>query len=214
MVAPAPVCSYCGRTAELVSGDDLFANHPELASKSFWRCAPCKAHVGCHEAGRQVRGPDGRITVSDGMLPFGTLANAALRSARTAAHDVFDPLWRSGRMRRSEAYAWMAEQLGLPFEGTHISMFDIEQCKRLMDAVDGLDPRTRAAAAVPPDEARWLRQAGIEHEVADDGHLVVTARGKTIDFWPVTQRWGIRGHDGEQSTLHALIRFCVMLDGR
>jgi len=208
-MSQAPTCPYCGRVAELVSGDELFADHPELASKSFWRCEPCKAHVGCHGLGAEVRGEDGSVTLSDGTLPFGTLANAALRSARSAAHDLFDPLWKSRRMGRSEAYAWLSEQLNVPFERTHISMFDIEQCKRLMDAVEGLDPRARSASTSPPDEARWLRQAGIDHEVADDGHLVVTAKGKTIDFWPATQRWAIRGHDGEQSTLHALIRFCV-----
>lgn len=209
MSAAAPVCSYCRAPAELVSGGDLFAHLPDLASKWFWRCEPCKAHVGCHEQGAEVRGSGGRITLSDGTLPFGTLANAALRSARTAAHGVFDLLWQSGRMRRSEAYAWLSEQLGVPFELTHISMFDIGQCMRVMDAVEGLDTRAHAAKASPPDETRWLRQAGIDHEVADDGHLVLTAKGQTIDYWPATQRWSIRGHTGEQKTLHALIRFCV-----
>lgn len=193
----------------LVTGEQVYAHRSDLAEKWFWRCEACQAHVGCHEAGRQVRGPEGLVAVSDGTLPFGTLANAVLRSARMAAHGVFDPLWRSGRMRRSEAYAWMAEKLGLPFEGTHISMFDIVQCKRLMDAVDELGPRAPAEAAAAADETRWLRQAGIAHEIADDGHLVVTAHGKSIDYWPGTQRWAIRGVDGEQSSLHALIRYCV-----
>jgi hypothetical protein len=142
-------------------------------------------------------------------MPFGTLANAVLRSARTSAHAVFDPLWQSGRMRRTEAYVWLADQLGVPFEQAHISMFDVNQCMRLMDAVEGLDPRTRAAASSPPDDARWLRQAGIDNEVNPDGHLVVRSKGQTIDYWPATQRWSIRGHSGEQSTLLALIRFCV-----
>jgi len=209
MSVPIPACPYCGASSVLVSGSDLFPKRSDLADLWFWRCEPCKAHVGCHEQGAEVRGPGGSISLSDGTMPFGTLANAALRSARTQAHAVFDPLWQTGRMRRAEAYVWLAEQMGVPFEQAHISMFDFKQCMKLMDAVEDIDPRKRAAAASPPDDARWLRQADIDHEVAPDGHLVVRSKGQTIDYWPATQRWSIRGHSGEQSTLLALIRFCV-----
>ena len=49
------------------------------------------------------------------------------------AHDAFDALWKSGRMRRGEAYAWLRKRMGLSKEDCHIGKFDTEQCKRAVD---------------------------------------------------------------------------------
>lgn len=52
--------------------------------------------------------------------------------ARIRAHLAFDRLWQRGWMPRPEAYAWLAEQLGLPVEKTHIALFDFETCERVI----------------------------------------------------------------------------------
>lgn len=36
-------------------------------------------------------------------------------------------------MKRSEAYKWLSEQLGLPTEYTHIGMFNPETCAKVVD---------------------------------------------------------------------------------
>ena len=87
----------------------------------FSRCKPCNAYVGCY--------PDGR--------PLGRLANAELRRAKMAAHAAFDPVWKSGRMARSEAYSWLSKQLGIRPEDTHIGMFDVEMCNQVVETVKG-----------------------------------------------------------------------------
>lgn len=120
-----PSCPYCHSLAALVTGADIYPHRPDLQNLRFWRCAPCGAYVGCHKAGNGF---------GDGTRPLGRLANAELRSAKQAAHAAFDPLWKSGRMGRRAAYAWLAKQLGVPIDRMHIGEMDVADCKRVVDA--------------------------------------------------------------------------------
>lgn len=119
-------CDYCGRDAELVSGEVIYPHRPDLFAKQFWRCAPCEAFVGCHEAGNGY---------GDGTRPLGRLANFELRRAKMRAHAAFDPLWKAKGMRRREAYAWLAKQMGIDPSQCHIGMFDVERCQEVVGIV-------------------------------------------------------------------------------
>lgn len=44
---------------------------------------------------------------------------------------LFDPFWRSGRMNRASAYAWLARELGIDVEACHIGEFDETMCSRV-----------------------------------------------------------------------------------
>jgi len=97
----------------LVTGKVIYPKRRDLFGKHYYLCALCDAYVGCH----------------DGTLaPFGRLANRKLRAAKQAAHAVFDPLWRSGRVTRKQAYAWLAKELGITTANCHIGMFDEDVC--------------------------------------------------------------------------------------
>lgn len=111
-------CPYCKAPAVLVTGREIYPHLPRLYSRSFYRCAPCDAYVGCHEGTTK---------------PFGRLANAELRRMKQATHRVFDPLWRDGRQKRKEAYRFLADRLGIPFKDCHIGMFDVETCRRAIE---------------------------------------------------------------------------------
>jgi len=132
----APKCDYCRRDAELVAGAVMYPARPDLARLFFWRCEPCGAHVGCHQAGKGY---------GDGTVPLGRLANAELRAAKSAAHAAFDPLWRSGNRTRHQAYAWLAEELGIKTHNCHIGMFDVDLCRATVRAcaVQGFDDITK-----------------------------------------------------------------------
>lgn len=58
-------------------------------------------------------------------------AHYRLARSRQAAHVAFDLLWKEKHMTRSEAYTWLAEQLGLPKDRTHMVLFDEAQCEKV-----------------------------------------------------------------------------------
>jgi ssDNA-binding Zn-finger/Zn-ribbon topoisomerase 1 len=68
--------------------------------------------------------------------PLGTPANRETKDARIRAHRAFDRLWKGGGMKRTEAYRWMQETLGLPARKAHISMFDEATCERIIEAIN------------------------------------------------------------------------------
>lgn len=106
-------CPECG--SRMVLRDSRFG--------LFYGCTSypdCSATHGAHKATGE---------------PLGIPADRPTKAARIEAHEVFDALWKGHRMTRERAYAWMAERLGLTAEEAHIGRFDIEQCKRLVEAV-------------------------------------------------------------------------------
>ena len=110
------LCS-CGKTAQLVSGKEIYPHRKDLYSLSFWLCKDCNAYCGCHK---------GTTT------PLGTLANPELRELRKKCHAEFDPIWKNYSVSRNVAYKWMMSVMQLPSKSCHIAMFDVEQCKKLL----------------------------------------------------------------------------------
>ncbi len=112
------ICPYCGQRAEFVDSIAVYRRSYGM----IYLCRPCDAYVGVHGNSDQ---------------PLGRLANAELRKYKVAAHDAFDPLWKTRRFSRSGAYAWLAKQMHIPIEKTHIGMFDVAQCKQVVALCDG-----------------------------------------------------------------------------
>lgn len=108
------ICNYCGKPAEYVDSTIVYGSSYGM----IYYCKPCNAWVGVHKGS---------------STPLGTLANAELRACRRKAHGMFDRIWRRRWMSRSKAYAWLAEQMGLTLEETHIGMFSVEQCRQVID---------------------------------------------------------------------------------
>lgn len=57
-----------------------------------------------------------------------------IKILRGQTHDVFDRLWKSGHMSRSQAYAWLAYQMHMSNEAAHIANFDEQQCRYVIQA--------------------------------------------------------------------------------
>lgn len=115
-------CSYCLRAAVL---------RPGYRGKPTWFCDPCDARVGCHPETNK---------------PLGSLANAELRQWRQTAHEWFDPMWRVEGMPRSAAYRTLGEAMSLPAKLCHIAMFDVEQCRAVVQIATWLRRDAREAA--------------------------------------------------------------------
>jgi hypothetical protein len=125
---PPPVCPYCEEAAALI---DSVAIYRTRSYGLVWACLPCDAWVGVHKGG---------------TLPKGRLADKALRDMKIRAHGAFDPLWQGGAMARSEAYAWLADHLGVDRRDCHIGMFDVDQCQRVVMVCDWWRERGAAVA--------------------------------------------------------------------
>lgn len=70
-----------------------------------------------------------------------------LAKARIAAHAAFDPFWQSGRFQRSIAYEWLAGELGIPVAKCHMVLFDVAQCRRVVEICMAHPLRHECAAA-------------------------------------------------------------------
>jgi hypothetical protein len=109
----APNCIECGSVAKLVGGKAIYPHRRDLHAKKFWLCA-CGAYCGCHGLTDE---------------PLGYPCGPATRRARSAAHAAFDPLWKSRKMTRREAYKWLAKATGIDPGKCHIGMMTVEQAR-------------------------------------------------------------------------------------
>jgi hypothetical protein len=114
----SPICPYCQIESKKITGKEIYAHRPDLYSKIFYQCQKCYAHVGCHP---------------NTDKPLGDLACKKKRVARMLAHKAFDPIWKSGKEDRKDAYAWLCQEMGLSKSKCHIGMMNEEQCKRVVD---------------------------------------------------------------------------------
>lgn len=111
------ICRYCGSSVVYTSNAEIYGK--EYGTGKCYLCRNCRAFVGVHP------GTD---------TPLGTLANDELREWRKEAHFWFDRIWKKPTRitTRYNAYGYLAKKMGLPREETHIGMFEIEQCKKVI----------------------------------------------------------------------------------
>lgn len=121
-IARGLICPYC-------EGPSVKVDSAVVYGTSYGPiriCFSCQAWVGFHPGGKTA---------------LGRLANHELRQWKKRAHDCFDPLWkRKARLNnlppnvaRSQAYRWLSRKMGTRLKYTHIGMFDLEQCKQVVE---------------------------------------------------------------------------------
>lgn len=115
-------CIECGAHSKLVSGQAIYPHRPDLYTKRFHLCR-CGAYCGCHPG-------------TDKAL--GNPCGAETRKARSAAHAAFDPLWKSGQMKRTAAYKWLSDATGIQGEKCHIGMMNADQAREVVRVVGEL----------------------------------------------------------------------------
>ena len=122
---PIPsICRYCEGEVILTTNDFIY-------DRKIWKhdncnvyaCIACKASVGTHP---------------DGITPLGLLADKGLKNLRSQAHRLFDPLWKSGKRTRNQAYKWMAKRLGIPVKECHFGQLDNDVLTRAVEILSKL----------------------------------------------------------------------------
>jgi len=118
---PAPTeCRYCAGPVELVENSAIYRGRSFGPWPYAYWCEDCDAMVGLHP---------------DTDLPLGTMADKALRTARQQGKAPFERIWRELRLKsRNKAYAWLADQLGIPVAECHFGLFDAERCQEAREA--------------------------------------------------------------------------------
>lgn len=161
LILSGKICPYCGKKTELIDSSEIYHG---TAYGWMYICRPCDAYVGCYNGTTRS---------------LGRLANSELRALKKEAHDAFDKIWRNGMMCRTDAYSWLSEQIGTPLEVTHIGMFDVENCKKVIQISNEY---------LASKEMKRLEFASIKiklvnnHIVIDDGQGLVLDTGSPLSF--------------------------------
>lgn len=120
------VCPYCGNNTEYIDSSVIYRKSYGM----IYICKPCDAYVGVH------KGTDKSL---------GRLANKELREAKKEAHYYFDQIARTELINkiwkeyipnlgnRNKAYLWLSKQMNIPKEYCHIGMFDVAECKKVVE---------------------------------------------------------------------------------
>jgi len=104
-------CVACNAnvSARYTTGEEVYPKRVDLWDLKFWKCDTCKNHVGTHRKEKGIR------------KPLGSIPTPALRATRTRVHEHIDPLWRQGRIKRSELYKWLSKQLGYEYHTANLN---------------------------------------------------------------------------------------------
>ncbi len=103
-------CCGCGKKvqARLTDGTEIYPHRPDLAGQPFWKCDACGNFVGCHHK------------TKNRTQPLGCIPTPEIKRARQHIHRLLDPIWKSGRMGRTELYAKLSERLGWKYHTANI----------------------------------------------------------------------------------------------
>lgn len=112
-------CPYCTGHGEFKFGKEVFPDRLDYQVQNYWVCSTrpngCQAIIG---------------TKRDGHTPLGRLLDNSVGRMRQQVHVLFDPIWQKGVMRKADAMAWLAAELGLPSSQFKIEDFDAITCRR------------------------------------------------------------------------------------
>lgn len=116
-------CTGCGKDVEarLTSGEERYPHRPDLYTLPFWRCDTCGNYVGCHyKTGTPTK-------------PLGCIATPEILTARKKIHALLDPLWKSGRIKRGQAYAYVTKRIGKEYHNGEIRT--LEEAREIYQTV-------------------------------------------------------------------------------
>ncbi len=86
--------------ARLTSGVEVYPHRVDLGALPLWKCDACGNHVGTHHKTDQP------------TRPLGVIPSPEVRRARMLIHDLIDPVWRSGKVRRQALYTAIGKKIG------------------------------------------------------------------------------------------------------
>ncbi|MBD2816832.1 hypothetical protein ID850_19385, partial [Xenorhabdus sp. Flor] len=122
---PIPTqCHYCRGLVTIAHHEEVFG-HIQNNNKWPWLylCTSCGARVGMHP-------------YTD--IPLGYLADKPTRIARRDSKEKFERMRAFRNWERTEAYRWLAWQLGISINKCHFGWFDAEMCEKAKNICRGV----------------------------------------------------------------------------
>jgi hypothetical protein len=118
------LCPYCNSPTLEVTGDEIYGPGRGYGHIKMFKCSgSCDAYsTSKWEHGLRVS--------------TGSLANKELRELRKKCHQLFDVQWKgktNEKLARRKCYAWLQEFTKLPEELAHFGMFNVEQCRQIIE---------------------------------------------------------------------------------
>ena len=116
-------CCGCKKDviASLVDGSIIYPHRQDLYHLQFWICPDCRCYVGCHKGTSN---------------PLGHIPTQKIMNARKHIHSILDPLWKSGKYKRSELYKIISDKIGWSYHTAKIK--SVEEARDIYKLVKGL----------------------------------------------------------------------------
>jgi hypothetical protein len=107
-------CCACAKDvpARLTDGSEIYPHRADLHSLPFWKCDACGNFVGCHHK------------TAERTRPLGNIPTKEIRDARKQIHAVLDPLWKTGKLKRRNAYGQLSKRLGREYHTAEIKTIE------------------------------------------------------------------------------------------
>lgn len=90
-----------------VTGKEVYPHRKDLFSLVFWKCPECGNFVGTHKNSKD-------------NAPLGIIANQELKNARKHIHELLDPIWKEGGIKRKDLYNLLSNKLGWEYHTAKI----------------------------------------------------------------------------------------------
>jgi len=101
-------CGCKGKVeARLTNGGEIYPHRNDLRELKFWKCDGCNNFVGTHKNSKKHH-------------PLGCIPTAELKNARKHIHEILDPVWQSGKMKRKEVYQLITDKFGWQYHTAQI----------------------------------------------------------------------------------------------
>ena len=107
-------CCGCNSKVEarLTNGKEIYPHRPDLQTLPMWKCDACGNYVGCHHK------------TDNPTQPLGCIPTKEIMNARKHIHALIDPIWKSGRVKRSYLYKLLSEATGRRYHTANIRSID------------------------------------------------------------------------------------------
>lgn len=111
-------CNICnGSNVRKTSNSEIYGR--EFGNGMCFLCDDCRSYVGCH--------PDGRS--------LGILSNHEMREKKKQCHALFDPIWKSKKIKRGDLYGVLADLLKIDKRECHFGWFDTDRLNQAIEAM-------------------------------------------------------------------------------